>query len=125
MRIFLACGDERLKIALLMLLENEPGTVVAGISDRTQGLFSQVAASQPDALVFSLEESIPVIAGQITNIHNLTDPPVIIYLSSKAEEKETILAAGADHFILKDSPPDDVLTILRNIRTRENPPPDH
>jgi len=119
MRIFLACADERLKIAMLMLLDNEPGMVVAGISDRLQGLPNQLEASQPDVLVLAWEEPLPPITELLTNIHNLARPPVIVYLSSRAEEQETIMAAGTDYFVLTNAPPDELLSILNNLRLPE------
>ncbi len=42
MRIFIACADERLRIAMLLLLENEPGIFVVGITDRLKGLLVQL-----------------------------------------------------------------------------------
>ena len=119
MRIFLACADERLKIAMLMLLDHEPGMVVAGISDRLQGLPDQLEASQPDVLVLEWQEPLPSITELITNIHNLACPPAIIYLSSGAEEKEMIIAAGADYFVVKNAPPDELLSILNDLRLPE------
>ena len=119
MRIFLACADERLKIAMLMLLDHQPGMVVAGISDRLPGLLTQVQASQPDVLLLEWDASLQLIADRITNIHNLARPPVIIFLSNRAEHKETIMAAGTDYFVIKDAPPDELLTILNNLRLAE------
>jgi DNA-binding NarL/FixJ family response regulator len=125
MRIFLACADERLKLAMLMLLDNEPGMVVAGISDRLQGLPAQVEASQPDVLILERNEPLPQIMELITNIHNLAHPLVIVYLSSREQQQEPIMAAGADYFVLKNAPPDELLTILNNLRLPEAKKPDH
>ena len=54
-RIFLACSDERLRIAMLLLLDQEPGMVVVGITDRLSGLLTQLEATQPDVLLLSWE----------------------------------------------------------------------
>ena len=93
--------------------------VVAGISDRLQGLPAQLEASQPDALILERSEPLPQITELITNIHNLAHPPVIVYLSSRASEQETIMAAGADYFVVKNAPPDELLSILNNLRLSE------
>lgn len=120
-RIFLACADERLKIGMLMLLDNQPDMVIAGISDRLTGLAAQIKASKPDALVMEWEDTL--IVDRITNIHNLARPPVIIYLSNRAKEKEKIIAAGADYFVMKNAPPDELLKILKDIpRSKPNHP---
>jgi hypothetical protein len=38
LRIFIAFADEKLRIAMLLLLDHEPGMVVVGIPDRLPGL---------------------------------------------------------------------------------------
>lgn len=124
-RIFLACADERLKLALLMLLDHQPGMVVAGMSDRLPGLLRQLEASLPDVLVLDRQESLPTMEERITNIHNLACAPAIVYLSNQSGEKETILAAGADYFVEKNAPPDELITVLENLRSPETNNPDN
>jgi len=116
MRIFLACADERLKLAMLLLLDHQPDLVVSGISDRLEGLSAQLEASQPDVLVLEWNEPLPSLIELITNITKLMNPPVIVYLSSRIAEKETMMAAGTDYFVLKNAPPDELLSILDNLR---------
>jgi DNA-binding NarL/FixJ family response regulator len=113
-RIFIACMDERLRIAMLLLLEHQPNMVVVGITDRLQGLVSQLDAAQPDALLLEWELPLQKTADLINDIQNLEFPPEIIFLSNKQDEKENMISAGADHFILKDAPPDALLPILNN-----------
>ena len=115
LRIFVAFADERLRIAMLLLLDQEPCMFVVGITDRLSGLLIQLEASQPDVLLLEWELPFQSMAELLTNIHNLGCPPKIIILSSKPEEKERIIAAGADHFIVKDAPPDELIPILNNI----------
>ena len=114
-RIFIACADERLRIAMLLLLEQEPGIFVVGITDRLPGLLVHLEASQPDVLLLEWELSFKSMAKLLSDIHNLEYPPKIVLLSSRPEEKEKITAAGADHFISKDAPPDELLPFLTNI----------
>jgi DNA-binding NarL/FixJ family response regulator len=120
MRIFVACADERLRIALLLLLDNEPGMLVVGISDRLQGLLAQIEASQPDVLVLEWEIPIPSMIDLVNDIHKLGCKPKIVYLSSKTEEEAAIMAAGADHFIPMNVPPDELISILNTIKLPEN-----
>ncbi len=115
MRIFIACADERLRIAMLLLLENEPGIFVVGITDRLQGLLLQLEASQPDVLLLEWELPFKSMAKLLTDVHKLEAPPKIVLLSSCPEEKEKITAAGADHFIAKDAPPDELLPFLTKV----------
>ena len=44
MRVFIASADSTFRLALQLLLEDEPGMVVIGISDRSEGLLAQVGS---------------------------------------------------------------------------------
>ncbi len=90
--------------------------IVVGIPDRLPGLVTQLDASQPDVLL--LEWSVPINSMKelIDDISHLSPSPQVILLSSIPEEKEAVLAAGVDHFILKNAPPDELLLILNRIR---------
>ncbi len=119
MRIFIASPDERLRLALLLFLDHEPGMVVVGMSDRLQGLLEQMAASQPEALLLDYELTKEATAGIVSDLHHLECQPRVIVLSINPEIKETVLAAGADGFISKNAPPDDLLPIIRWFRSSE------
>ncbi len=116
MRIFIASADERLRLALLLLLDHEPGMVVVGMSDRSEGLSILVGASQPEMLLLDNELAKAETAGIVGDLHNLECSPKIIVLSLNPQIKEAILAAGADGFISKDAPPDDLLPIINRMR---------
>ena len=51
MRLFIADADQELRLALQMLLHQEPGMPVVGIAVRAKGLVAQAAASQPDVVL--------------------------------------------------------------------------
>ena len=113
LRIFLACADERLRIALFLLLDDEPGMVVVGITDRLPGLLPQLEASQTDVVLLDWDLPFQSMADLLKDIKNLESPPEVIYLSNRLEDKTMMLAAGADHFITKNSPPDELLPALK------------
>jgi len=112
-RIFIACADVRLRLALHLLVDQEPGMVVMGITDRLTGLLIQLEATQPDVLLLEWEISFTELEDLLTDIHNLKFRPEIILLSNKPEEEGKMIAAGADYFISTDAPPDNLLPILR------------
>ena len=114
-RIFVACSDERLRIALLMLLEHEIGMGVVGITDRLSGLVLNLEASQPNVLLLGWEIPNQELVDLLADIHNLKSPPMIIFFSSKPEEEQEIITAGADYFICENAPPDKLLLILREL----------
>ena len=55
----------------------------------------------------------------ISDLHHLEHPPKIIVLSVDPQVKATALAAGADAFISKNVPPDNLLSMLREMRQSE------
>jgi DNA-binding NarL/FixJ family response regulator len=114
-RIFIACADERLRMALFLLLESEPGMIVVGITDRLSGFIIQLEATQPDVLLLEWKLTSQKMADLLADIRNLECSPKVLFFSNKPSEKEKILGDGADYFILKDSPPDQLLPILNNI----------
>lgn len=122
MRIFIACADERLRLALILLIDHQPGMFVVGISDRLTGLLAQLEASEPDVLLLDWELPIQSMVNLLTDLQDLELQPKTIILSNKPGEKETIMAAGASHFISKDAPPDDLLPVLNDIRLSKSAP---
>lgn len=117
MRIFLACADERLRIALVLLFDTKPGMIVVGITDGLERLAAQIEASLPDVLVLEWDQTLLILAELINEIRQLDSSPVIIYLSAEPEAAEAMLDAGVDYFIVKNAPPDELITILDDLQT--------
>ncbi len=116
MRIFIACADERLRIALLLYLDLEPGMTVVGMSDRLPGLITQLKGSMPDVLLLDWDMTIEQGVTLLTDINNFEFPPKIIVFSDKPQEEEAITSAGGDFVISKNAPPDKLLPMLESIR---------
>lgn len=114
-RIFIACADERLRIALVIFLEGEPGLTVVGFTDRLESLLPQLEASQAEILLLEWHLALPTLKEILDNVHKLPLPYKVIYFSGNPEERQQILAAGADYVILKNAPPDELLPILNKI----------
>ena len=116
LRLFLAFTDERLRFALLMLLDQEPGMVVAGVADRLTGLMAQLEGAQPDVLLLDWDLVVEPMDNLFNDIHKLEFQPEVIVLSADPQIKESVLAAGAIFFICRDAPPDALLPVLNDIR---------
>jgi DNA-binding NarL/FixJ family response regulator len=114
-RIFIACDDERLRIALLLFLEEKPGTTVIGFTDRLESLLPQLDASQADILLLEWQMTSLALIDLLSKVHNLPHPPKIIYLCRCTEEEEKIGETSADYVLVMDSPPDKLLSILDQI----------
>jgi len=125
MRLFIASADRAFRLALLMLLESEPGMVVIGMSDRAQGLMTVVGTSKPEAVLLDDGLAKQATGQLISDLHLLECHPKIIVLSLDSTTAAATLAAGADGFVGKNAPPDDLLPLLRKMRlsdTRVNIP---
>ena len=119
MRIHIASADKASRLSLLMLVESEPGLVVVGMSDRAESLLTVVRALHPEVLVLDYELAKQAVVDLISDLHHLEHPPKIIVLSVDPQVKATALAAGADAFISKNVPPDNLLSMLREMRQSE------
>jgi DNA-binding NarL/FixJ family response regulator len=95
--------------------------MVVGISDRPKGLLNQLKGSEPDVLLLDwVSSSLQSIAELLGNLCNLEHRPKTIVFSTRAEDGEAYITAGADYFITKDAPPDELLPILNDIRLSGN-----
>ena len=121
MRIYIASADKASRLSLLMLVESEPGLVVVGMSDRAESLLTVVRALHPEVLVLDYELAKQAVADLINHLRHLEHPPKIIVLAIDPQVKATALASGADAFISKNVPPDDLLSMLREMRQSETP----
>ena len=99
-----------------MLLGDEPGMAVIGISDRREGLLSVVATSQPEVVLLDdglAKKATPLL---ISDLHLLECHPKIIVLSLNPQTAAATLADSVEGFISKTAPPDELLPILRKMR---------
>lgn len=116
LRIFLACADQRLRVALLLLLDEQSGMKVVGITDGLPELLPQLEATRPDVLLLEWELSDLSLVNLLTELCNPGRPLKIVFFSNESEDEEPAMAAGADRFILKNAPPDALLPILQGYR---------
>jgi DNA-binding NarL/FixJ family response regulator len=103
-----------------MLLEHEPGMRIVGISVRSVGLVGQVGAAQPDVLLLDWQLISSAPKEYIRNLHSIETQPDIIVLDVRPEIKYEAEAAGADDFISKADPPDQLLAILQKLKKGRN-----
>ena len=118
MRLFIADADSAVRLALQMYLQQEPGIYVTGIASESQGLPAQLEASRPDMLLLDAHLPGASIEDLLSDIRGLTSPPKIVVLSIRPEEKGAALSAGADAFIGKSAPPDELVEVVRSLGGR-------
>ena len=116
MLIFLAESDQALRLGLQMLLHQESGMHVIGMAVQADGLLVQVEASHADVLILDWQLPGASIQDLLSDIRGLETPPKIVVLSINPEEKAPALSAGADAFISKNAPPDDLVEVVRSLK---------
>ena len=119
MRIFLADSDRDERLALQFLLDHEPGLEIVGIAIRSEGLAAQIRASRPDVLLLDWALPTQPAADCLSNIRLVNPGLKVVVLDIHPEVKPEVENAGADVFVSKDVPPDELLGILRQLRKDE------
>jgi two-component system, NarL family, invasion response regulator UvrY len=116
MLIFIAVLNEDLRLGLQMFLQRDAGMHVIGMAVQAQGLVTQVEASQAELLILDLDLPKASMPDLLAEIRQLDSPPKIVVVSVRPEEKAMVLSAGADAFVSKNAPPDQLLEALRSLK---------
>lgn len=106
-------------MALQFLLDHEPGFEVVGIAIRTEGLAAQIRASRPDVLILDWNLATQPVADFLSGLRSLAPELNIVVLHVRPETEQEVDSAGADVFISKDTPPDELVLTLRRMREDE------
>ena len=115
MRLFIADADWHLRVALQILLNQEPDIQVIGMAAGAKRLVDQIEASEPDMLLIDWYLPGMLVRDLLPGLQALDTAPKIVVLSVRPEDKSAAIAAGADLFIEKGNAPEELLETLRNI----------
>lgn len=111
MRILLADSQAKVRFALRVLLERQPGLEIVGEATSAEDLLAQTALSGADLLL--LDWSIAgAVAGLLVALRRDYPALGIIVLSGRPEARDVALAAGADAFVSKGDPPEHLLAAI-------------
>ena len=116
MLIFLAESDQNLRLGMQMLLHQEPGVHVIGMAIQAEGLVVQVEASRAELLILDWQLPGADMPALINDIGGLVSPPKIVVLAVDPEVKALALSAGADAFVGKNTSPDELLEVVRELQ---------
>jgi DNA-binding NarL/FixJ family response regulator len=119
-RIFLADDQAKVRSALRLLLEQEPGLCVVGEVAGAGELLAQIKATRPDLMLLDWELPGLTLANSVGSekclllaLHAHCPDLRVIALSGQLEARQAALAAGVDAFVSKGDPPERLLTTLR------------
>ena len=114
MRILLADDQPKVRLGLRLLLEQEEWASVVGEAAEAESLLAQVRAAQPDLVLldWSLHCSdrpdlLPALRGCCPGL-------AVVVLSGRPEAAQEALDAGADAFVSKADPPEQLLAAIRS-----------
>ena len=115
MRVLLADDQSKVRSALRLLLEQQPGLSVVSEAAEAEDLLAQVEATQPDLVLLDWElpglradDRLPALRTRCPRLK-------VIALSGRPEARQAALTAGADAFVSKGEPPERLLTTLRAV----------
>jgi len=116
-RVVLVDDDPIVRSALTLMLGGQPDLEVVGeAGDGREGL-ATIERLRPDVVLMDIR--MPKVDGLAATraLHERSDPPRVIVLTTFDADDQVVeaLAAGADGFLLKDTPPAQILEAIRAV----------
>ena len=120
MRVLLADDQPQVRSALRLLLEEETDIQVVDEVTNAEDLLVQTESTVPDVLLLDWELPGLQASALLTALRQGHPYLCIIALSGEWEARRLALAAGADAFVSKAEPSDRLLSILREVKHKED-----
>ena len=118
MRIMLADDQPKVRFALRVLLERQPGLKVTSEATHTEELLAQLEKTCPDLLLLDWELPGLKTDDLMSSLRALYPDLLIIALSGRSEARGPALEAGVDDFVSKADPPEQLLAAVSNCRSK-------
>jgi DNA-binding NarL/FixJ family response regulator len=128
MRILLAEDQPKVRHALRVLLEHQPGLEVVGEVADGAALLAQVKAARPDIVLLhwrlrgwsAADPSVSSGQDLLCGLREAYPGLAVIVLSGHPEVEEAAVAAGADAFVSKADPPEVLLDAIAGVKREED-----
>jgi DNA-binding NarL/FixJ family response regulator len=112
MRILLADEQRKVRFALRVLLERHSGYQVIAEATDAQGLLAQAEVACPDVVLLSWELPGKSDMDLLFNLKQVCPGLVVIALSGRLSAHQAALDAGADAFVSKGKPPEQLMAAI-------------
>ena len=112
-RILLADNQPRVRFALRVLLERQPGFQVVGDAVSFEDVLAQLQETSPNLLLLGWELPGLVSDGSLLALRRLCPDLRVVVLSGRLEARRSALEAGADAFVSKADPPERLLATIK------------
>jgi DNA-binding NarL/FixJ family response regulator len=119
MRILIADPQPKVRFALRVLLEQQPGLEVVGEAGDAHCLLSEVEGACPDAVLLGWELSGMPVERLMKELRETCPKLIVIALSGRLEAKRAAAALGADAFVSKSNPPEHVLAAITSCECQD------
>jgi DNA-binding NarL/FixJ family response regulator len=116
MRIVLADGQSNVRFALRTLLEQQPEVRVVDEAADLGELLSRIGDTCPDLLVLDWRLQGTAQADVPSILRHLCPNLAVIALSGWPEDRRAALVAGADAYVCKTDPPEELLAVITTRR---------
>ena len=128
MRVLLADDQSKVRSALRLVLEQQPGVSILGEAVDVTGLLDWVKAACPDLVLLDwelpgLEADNPSTGsgqGLLPTLRELCPRLSVIALSVRPEARRAALDAGVDAFVSKGDPPERLLAAVNDCYHRRH-----
>ena len=120
-RVLIVDDDPLVRSALTLMLGGHTDIEVVGDAPDGRAGLAACDALSPDVVLMDIR--MPVLGGleATRELHRRADPPRIIVLTTFDADEHVVgaLAAGADGFLLKDTPPPRIVEAIRTVAAGE------
>ena len=115
MQLILAAGESDLRLALQLLLTEEPNVDVVGTAGTEPGLLALLNTYQVDLVILDMDLLRKNSHNLISKIKNSESNPKIILLKDEKADQLVISELGVDAYVNKGEPPERLLAAFRRI----------
>ena len=120
MNILLAIYWRDLRLAIDLFLREEPGINVVGVAGETESLLALFETTRPQIVLLDWDLPGRTIPEVLRTIHAAANPPKLIVLGNRENQKDIALKTGADVFVVKGEPPQQLVAAIRQISSPPN-----
>lgn len=122
MRILLADNQARVRFALRVLLERQPGLEVVDEAASSEQVAAHASRSCPDLVLLDWNLASASGSDLLLALRRACPGLGIIILSGRPEARDAALAAGADAFVSKGNPPEELLAAIARLSQDDDAP---
>ena len=120
MRILVADDQTRVRSALRVLIEMQPGLAVVAEAATAEEFLAETDATDPDLVLLDWELPDLLMDGWLHALRSACPHTSVVALSARPEARRAAVAAGVDAFVSKAHPPENLLNAIEACRHKDN-----